>query len=113
MKRLAFSLSLTLALLVGTAWTEPYYVSVAATTTAATSYFPKPGATVLTCNDGTGIAYMRLFGEYSYPADATTSSTAVPVGACIAFTKGSTEPGNWASISLLSASTSTVRVYVN
>ena len=112
MKRI-LTLALGLAMLAGAALAEPYFVSISATTTAATSYFPKPGATVLTCNDGTGIAYMRLFGEFSYPADATASSTAVPVGACIAFTKGSTEPGNWAAISLISASTSTVRVYVN
>jgi hypothetical protein len=112
MKRIA-TLALTLALLVGTAWTEPYYVSISATTTAATSFFGKPGATVLACNDGTGIAYARLFTELETPAAATSANNQIPVGACISWTKGPTEPAYWDAINVLSASTSTVRVYVN
>jgi hypothetical protein len=112
MKRL-LTFALTLALLVGTAWTEPYYVSLSATTTATTYYFGKTGASVMSCNDGAGIAYQRLFDEFDTPAAATTSSTQIPVGACLTFTKPPTEPGYWASLSILSASTSTVRVYVN
>lgn len=94
-------------------WAEPYYVSIGATTTAATATFPKPGATVLACNDGTGIAYARLFTELEIPAAATSANSQIPVGACISWTKGTTEPANWKAINVLSASTSTVRVYVN
>jgi hypothetical protein len=109
-------LKLILLALVGLAvfaTAEPYYVSISATTTAATSFFGKPGATVLACNDGTGIAYARLFTELETPAAATSANNQIPVGACISWTKGPTEPANWDAINVLSASTSTVRVYVN
>jgi hypothetical protein len=106
------AVTLALTLVGGMAVAEPYYVSVAATTTAATSFF-RASSSVLLCNDGVGIAYFRLFHEFEYTADATASSSQLPVGACIEYTKSPTQPANWNAVSLISASTSTVRLYGN
>jgi hypothetical protein len=111
--RTILALAALLALLIGTVWAEPYYVAVSATTASQTSTFPKAGASVLICNDGTGIAYVRLFNDTETAAAATSSSSSVPVGACITYTKPPTEPAYWRALSTISASTSTVRVYVD
>jgi hypothetical protein len=113
MKTRILALAALLALLIGTAWAEPYYVSVSATTTAATSFFPIDGVTVLACNDGTGIAYVRVFNDNETPAAATSANSQIPVGACISWSKSPTTAAFYNAINVLSASTSTVRVYVN
>lgn len=113
MKRIAFSLALTLALLVGTAWAETSFVSVSVTATSATTTFSTPRQTVLICNDGANVAFFRLFHEYDTPAAATTSSSKLPVGACVTFGKPQTSPAyyRWISLVCTSAETATVRVY--
>ncbi len=110
MKRIA-ALALGLALVCGMVGTEPAYVAVSATNVSQTITFAKASATVLLCNDGAGIAYYRLFNEIETSAAATNANASLPVSACISHSKGPTEAAYWKWASIISASTSTVRVY--
>lgn len=92
---------------------EPQYNAVSATVTSQTITFIKPAYSVVLCNDGAGIAYFRLFNETETPAAAAATHAAIPVGTCIEFTKGPTDAAYYRWAAILSASTSTVRVYSN
>ncbi len=114
-KILAFALGL--ALVAGWLGAESGYVSLSATSTSQTHTFDAARAAVSICNDGTGVAYYRLLNDNDLQGSAsfaaTTSSSKLPVGVCIEYSKPVTEPAFYRAVSVVTngADTATVRVY--
>lgn len=93
---------LVLALVAVPLWaSEINYSSVSATTTSTTVQINAGSLVVI--NDGAGIAYIRVFDPGTPPAAATSSNIKVAVGESFEFS-------DVGSVSIVSASTSTVRL---
>ena len=104
-----------LALAAGMVYAENYFLSVSATTTSTTKLLPKFSAGVMLCNDAASanIAYVRLFNQTDVDLDktgaATSSHSAIAIGACKSWSRGSGQPA-WAAVAIVSAGTSTVTI---
>jgi hypothetical protein len=104
MKRAILALGLVLAL-VTIASAELSFTRVAATSVAATTTNIN-AATLLIVNDGASVIYVRVFWEGETVADATVNSTEIKSGEGMQFARTL----NIKAISILSASSSTVRL---
>ena len=103
MKKAILALGLVLAL-VATASAELRNTTLSSTTASGTTTIN--AGSLLVINDGSGSIYVRVFWEGETPADATASNTEIKSGESMTFSKTSSV----AAISVVSASTSTVRL---
>ena len=105
MKKAILALAIVLAL-VTTADAELGFTRVLATSAGATTTTINAGS-LLVINDGASVIYVRVFWQGETAADATTSSAEIKSTEGFTFSKTSSV----ASISILSASSSTVRLF--
>ena len=104
MKKAVFALAIVLAL-VTTASAELGFTRVGATSAGATTTTIN-ASTLLVVNDGASVIYVRVFWEGETVAAATTASTEIKSGEGMQFSRAF----NISAISILSASSSTVRL---
>jgi hypothetical protein len=104
MKKVILALALVLAV-VTVADAELGFTRVGATSVAATTTNIN-ASTLLVVNDGASIIYVRVFWDGETVADATVNSTEIKSGEGMQFSRSF----NIKAISILSASSSTVRL---
>ena len=89
--------------------------TVSATTTAQTLDLGGPTASLLLSNLGAGDCYVKFFYDDQDPTAAVSTDALIVAGSATApislsITKGENTPGFYRRLSILSASTTTVRV---
>ena len=104
MRRLT-ALALCLMLMGASAWAELRSTKLTVSSTAASNVLIGAG-TLTVVNDGASSIYIRVFWTGETTSDATTSSPEIKSGESFSFTKAGI-----GSVSILSASSSVVRLY--